>query len=166
MKYLVRVDNRQFEINIKANEPFIEINGQQVEVDLKGLRGGKIQSLLANNINFEFQLEKSNGGFAIWHGSKQSYAEVSDEKSERLKALMGSTDASKKAHSLKAPMPGLVLKIEVEPGQHIKKGDPLVIVEAMKMENELKAHGPAIVREIKVKPGDAVEKNQVLVVFE
>lgn len=166
MKYLVKVDNRHFEIKINGNEPFAEINGQQVEVDLRGLRGGKIQSLLANNINFEFQLEKSNGGFTIWHGSKQSYAEVSDEKSERLKALMGSADGGKKANSLKAPMPGLVLKIEVEPGQHIRKGDPLVIVEAMKMENELKAHGPAIVKEIKVKPGDAVEKNQVLVVFE
>ncbi len=63
-------------------------------------------------------------------------------------------------------MPGLVVKVEVEPGQKINKGDGLLIVEAMKMENEIKAQSPGVIKEIKVKPGQPVEKNQILVVFE
>jgi biotin carboxyl carrier protein len=64
---------------------------------------------------------------------------------------------------VKAPMPGLVLKIMVEPGQPISKGDALVILEAMKMENILKAPSDGIVKKILVTKGDKVEKNQIMV---
>lgn len=67
---------------------------------------------------------------------------------------------------LKAPMPGLVLKIEVEVGQSVKEGETLVVLEAMKMENVLKSPSDVIVKSIAVKEGNAVEKNQVLIEFE
>jgi pyruvate carboxylase subunit B len=60
----------------------------------------------------------------------------------------------------------MVVRVEVDVGQNVKKGDGLVIVEAMKMENELKVAYPGTVKEIKVKAGQPVEKNQPLVVFE
>jgi biotin carboxyl carrier protein len=67
---------------------------------------------------------------------------------------------------IKAPMPGLVLKVLVTPGQAIKKGDPVLILEAMKMENVFKAGSDAIVKEIKVTERTAVEKGEVLIVLE
>ncbi len=79
---------------------------------------------------------------------------------------MGGAETGRKQAVLRAAMPGLVVKVEVEPGQKIKKGDSLLIVEAMKMENEIKAQSPGVVKEIKVKPGQPVEKNQILIVFE
>lgn len=166
MKYNVTIGDKKYEIGINGNNTEVTINGRPVAVDLKALNGGKLQSLLADNRNFEFELEKANGGFFIWHGSGQMVAEVTDEKTERLRKLMGGADSVKKQTVLKASMPGLVLKIEVEPGQKVKKGDGLLIVEAMKMENEIKAAGPGIVKEIKVKERQAIEKNQVLIVFE
>lgn len=67
---------------------------------------------------------------------------------------------------VKAPMPGLVLKILVEPGQHIQKGDSLIVLEAMKMENIIKATGAGIVKSIPVNLKDAVDKNQILIEME
>ncbi len=74
--------------------------------------------------------------------------------------------AMQKAEPVKAPMPGLVLKVLVTQGQQINKGDGLVILEAMKMENVLKASGPATVKAIKVSERTAVEKGTILIELE
>jgi biotin carboxyl carrier protein len=66
---------------------------------------------------------------------------------------------------VKAPMPGLIFEIKVQEGDEVKKGDTLVILEAMKMENILKSPGDGIIKEIRIKKGDSVEKNQVLIQF-
>jgi acetyl/propionyl-CoA carboxylase alpha subunit len=68
--------------------------------------------------------------------------------------------------TLKAPMPGLVLEVMVGPGTEVKKGDPLLVLEAMKMENVLKAPTDAVIKDVIVEISAAVEKNQVLVNFE
>ncbi|WP_114778229.1 biotin/lipoyl-containing protein [Botryobacter ruber] len=68
-------------------------------------------------------------------------------------------------NEVKAPMPGLILEIKVKPGQEVKKGDPIMVLEAMKMENILKSPGDGVVKEIKVAVRQNVEKNQVLIKF-
>ncbi len=72
---------------------------------------------------------------------------------------------SAKISEVKAPMPGLVLKVFVNEGSEVKKGDNLFILEAMKMENIIKSPADVIVKSIKIKPGDKVEKGQVLIGF-
>ena len=71
-----------------------------------------------------------------------------------------------KVNDLKAPMPGLVLNISVQPGDSISRGDGLMVLEAMKMENMIKSPTDAIVKSVEVKPKDSVDKNQVLIRFE
>jgi len=166
MKYQVTIGDRKFEVDINGDDPAITVNGRRMVVDHRRFKGGKLHSLLADNVKFEFDLERSNGGYDIWHSTGSMFAEVVDEKTNRLRKLMGETGGAAKLSQLKAPMPGLVVAVQVQPGQDVKKGEGLVIVEAMKMENELKATGPGKVKEIKVKKGQAVEKNEVLVVFE
>jgi biotin carboxyl carrier protein len=68
--------------------------------------------------------------------------------------------------SLNSGMPGKIVKVFVKPGDEVKEGDPLLIMEAMKMENEMRASGSVIVKEVMVKPGDNVESGAVLVTFE
>ncbi len=72
---------------------------------------------------------------------------------------------SAKVSELKAPMPGLVLKIFVQEGDIIAKGENLFILEAMKMENIIKAPADVTIKNIKIKPGDKVEKGQVVMQF-
>jgi biotin carboxyl carrier protein len=73
--------------------------------------------------------------------------------------------ASAKVDSIKAPMPGLIVGINVQVGDTVKKGDAVLILEAMKMENLIKAPGEGTIRSIRVEKGDRVEKNQVLIEF-
>lgn len=67
--------------------------------------------------------------------------------------------------SVKAPMPGLVLAVEVAPGAEVKKGDKLLVLEAMKMENVIKASGDGTVAKILIEKGQTVDKNQILIEF-
>jgi biotin carboxyl carrier protein len=73
---------------------------------------------------------------------------------------------SKKASSLLSPMPGLIIKLLVAEGDKVRKGDNLLILEAMKMENVFKASTDAVVKEIAVQAGQVVEKGQSLIIFE
>ncbi|MCW3461807.1 acetyl-CoA carboxylase biotin carboxyl carrier protein subunit [Chitinophaga nivalis] len=99
--------------------------------------------------------------------NQQPYEIAIEEPIDQLLASMGIKDAlTKKINDIKAPMPGLVLKVLVTPGQAIRKGDPVLILEAMKMENVFKSGSDAIVKEIKVTERTAVEKGEVLIVLE
>jgi biotin carboxyl carrier protein len=63
-------------------------------------------------------------------------------------------------------MPGLVVRLEVEPGQTLAPGAGVLVLEAMKMENEIRSPGGGRVKAVLVHPGQVVEKGQVLVEFE
>jgi biotin carboxyl carrier protein len=89
--------------------------------------------------------------------------QLRDQYDELLQALGMDEVAGKKTGDLKAPMPGLVVSVAVTEGDEVKKGDTLVVLEAMKMENSLKAAGNAMVKKILVHKGMTVEKNQVLI---
>ena len=79
---------------------------------------------------------------------------------------MGINSSSQQKHSsLKAPMPGLVLDVRVEAGQEVKKGDTLLVLEAMKMENSLKSPHDGQILSVEVVKGKAVEKGQLLLHF-
>lgn len=82
-------------------------------------------------------------------------------------AAMGLQDAlTPKIDWVKAPMPGLVLDIKVNPGDAVKKGDTLLILEAMKMENAIKSPIDAVIKSVEVSPKQAVDKNAILVHFQ
>jgi biotin carboxyl carrier protein len=84
---------------------------------------------------------------------------------EMLKSLGMGASNQKKIKELKAPMPGLVLKLMVQAGDQVEKDTPLVILEAMKMENVIKAAGNGVIKEIKVIEGQAVEKSTIMIEF-
>lgn len=91
--------------------------------------------------------------------------DIKDKYDELLKSLGFDNLNANKINEVKAPMPGLVLDIRVNEGDVIKKGDPVLVLEAMKMENIIKSPVDGTIKKISVKKGLAVEKNQVLVQF-
>ena len=92
-----------------------------------------------------------------------TYAVHVADQYERLVQQLGlSVGGSQKQNTVKAPMPGLVLNVLVEPGQAVSKGDPLLILEAMKMENVLKAVSDGTVKSVNVAKGAAVDKGHLL----
>lgn len=83
-----------------------------------------------------------------------------------LKSMGFEVGAKKQINSIDAPMPGLVLEINVEVGQTVNEDDPLLILEAMKMENSITSPINGTIKSIAVNKGDAVDKNQLLIEFE
>lgn len=74
--------------------------------------------------------------------------------------------AAQVINDIKAPMPGLILEVQVKEGQEVKEGDYLLVLEAMKMENTLTAPRDGIVKSVSVKKGQTVDKNQLLIEME
>ena len=67
---------------------------------------------------------------------------------------------------VRAPMPGLIVRVNVKVGDVVEAGQGVVVMEAMKMENELRAIAPGRVKSIEVGPGATVEKGSLLVALE
>ncbi|MEO1032890.1 MAG: acetyl-CoA carboxylase biotin carboxyl carrier protein subunit [Bacteroidota bacterium] len=91
---------------------------------------------------------------------------ISDTLDQQIAALGFEIGSSKKVSDIKAPMPGLILEINVKEGQEVKEDDALVILEAMKMENVINSPREGVIKSLKVKQGDTVEKNALLIEFE
>ena len=101
----------------------------------------------------------------ILHNGNKFIFKITEPLDELLKSMGLENALTPKISEIKAPMPGLVLDILVQPGDTVKKGDKLFILEAMKMENAIKSPIDAVVAEIHISKGTAVDKNQTLIVF-
>ncbi|MBI3580325.1 MAG: biotin attachment protein [Ignavibacteriales bacterium] len=88
---------------------------------------------------------------------------IDNERSTLLKAFLKTHQPNAGIMAIRAPMPGLIVKVEVEVGQEIKAGQGLIVLEAMKMENEIKAVHPGKIQAIHVAPKKAVEKGEILI---
>ena len=91
---------------------------------------------------------------------------LNDALDQQIVALGFEIGASKKVNDIKAPMPGLILEINVTEAQEVKENDPLLILEAMKMENVINSPRDGVIKSIKVSQGNTVEKNALLIEFE
>lgn len=91
---------------------------------------------------------------------------LSDALDQQIAALGFQVGASKIVNNIKAPMPGLILEINVTEGQDVKEDDPLLILEAMKMENVINSPRDGVIKSISVAQGETVDKNALLIEFE
>ncbi|MDZ7399370.1 MAG: biotin/lipoyl-binding protein [candidate division KSB1 bacterium] len=167
MNYIARIRDKEFKLKLddRGDQVVATINGQSIPIQLREIDGSHVYSALVGNRSFEIEIRRNDAGYKVFHKGRSFEFVVEDERTAQLKKSMRQAVSHKIEQELKAPMPGLVVAIEVKPGQQIKKGDGLLIIEAMKMENEIRAPFDCVVKEIKVQEKQAVEKGQVLVVF-
>ena len=91
---------------------------------------------------------------------------ISNPLDELIKSMGIERGRTKVVNAIKAPMPGLILEINVSVGQEVKENDPLLILEAMKMENCFLSPRDGVIKSIAVEKGNAVDKGQLLIEFE
>lgn len=91
---------------------------------------------------------------------------INDALDQQIKALGFEIGASKQVNNIKAPMPGLILEINVKVGQEVKEDDSLLILEAMKMENVITSPREGIIKSVNINQGETVDKNALLIEFE
>ena len=106
------------------------------------------------------------GRWALTRRGERWEAEVVDERTRHIRSLTGGGESARGPAALRAPMPGLVVRVLVEAGQPVAEGAGLVVLEAMKMENELRARAQGVVKAVAVKPGETVDKGQILIELE
>jgi len=166
MRYYVTIGARTFEVDMHDGR--LTVDGEPVEATLAALPGTPLRQLLVDNRAHVFSARpgESRGSWSIRLGGRQADAQVVDERSRAIQAMTGRTAVQQGPKPIRAPMPGLVLRVEVEPGQTVKAGQGVVIIEAMKMENELRAEAAGTVARVLVREGSAVEKGAVLIEFE
>ena len=161
-----------------TNAPFhLQVNGQhefdlqpdQVkDLDLIPDGEGRYHVLLEGR-SYHAELESVDSPnrqytFRI-NGSKYT-VHIADQYERLIQQLGLSVGGSHKQNTVKAPMPGLVLNVLVEPGQVVQKGDALLILEAMKMENVLKAVNDGVVKTVQAIKGSTVDKGALLLEME
>lgn len=152
----------------KKNPAGGTLNGDDFYWDLVSEKEGRFH-VLKNNRSYTVEVVEVDlveKKFSLNVNGNNYSLELSDKFDELLKNLGLDKINSGVAKELKAPMPGLVLDVLVKAGDAVKKGDAILVLEAMKMENNIKSVADAVVKKVTVQKGNAVEKNQVLVLFE
>lgn len=153
----VALDSRQFVLDGRPISVSVEALGQQRYHLLINGRSVTCEVLHRQAQTRKLELLVNNRALSVTVRSRL------DELLDRMGMNTGGTQ---REQHIKAPMPGLVLSVLVQPGQSIEPGTSLLILEAMKMENIIKAHTAGVVRSVRVAKGEAVEKNQILLELE
>jgi biotin carboxyl carrier protein len=164
-EYKVYIEEQEFQVDADFQNE-VAIDGKKHKIDLVKLNGGQYSVIFDNDVYEINVVQQTDSIFTISAYNEMHELVIEDERARLLKKFTKKEGADKKELIVKAPMPGLVLKVEVEVGQAISAGTGLVILEAMKMENEIKSTRNGIVKEIKVGEKMAVEKGEVLMILE
>lgn len=159
----------------------VTINGnKEFTVEANSLNGTAVNWDLIEIRNQTFHIIKDNKGYnatlisfnteektMILNVNGTEYEVAIKDKNDLLLQQLGiSSKSSSAIQSIKAPMPGLIINISAQVGEEVKKGDTLLILEAMKMENVIKSPRDGRVKKINVALKQPVEKNQVMLEFE
>ncbi len=152
---------------VEKTDDAIKVNERPISWDLKWIEDRKIH-LIRDSESIEAELlsvDHPTKTLQIRIGHKTATLQLKDRFDLLLEQMGMSVNGNGRLKDIKAPMPGLILDLMVKPGDEVKKGETVLILEAMKMENIIKAPGDGIVKEVKVSLKQSVEKNQVLVLF-
>ena len=163
--YFAEIEGKEYRIEI-LSETRVVINGTSHEIDYQTLKQHASCSLLFDGRSFEPNTYQENGGWEILLQGRRFKVIVEDERERRLRKAAGQTSTQKGKFTLQAPMPGLVIDIQVNVGDEVKEGQVLLILESMKMQNELKAPRDGKIARIQAKVGDNVERKQSLLILE
>ena len=163
----VKVNNKNVHQVILKDELSGSIDGKTFTWDVLA-KENRIFYVIKDHQSYTVEVLQANRtekNFTLLVNGNKYQLEIKDKFDELLKSLGFDNLSANKINDVKAPMPGLVLEIRVNEGDTIKKGDPVLVLEAMKMENFIKSPVDGVIKKINVKKGLAVEKNQVLVQF-
>jgi pyruvate carboxylase subunit B len=166
MKYYVEIEGRSFEVEIGPEG--MSVDGQPVAADLQANHDSHLWHLVLDGRSHTLRARRRDGrgDWEMEIDGRRHRVRALDERQRAIRELAGTAAVSHGPIEETAPMPGLVLKVEVSEGEPVERGQGIIIIEAMKMENELKASSTGRVTDIRVAAGQAVDKGQTLLVIE
>ena len=171
MKYFVQVGARTYEVEVGGDR--VTVNGSSIEAHLGAVPGTPLHHLLLGSESWTVAVEPLDDAerpagtrWVLSAAGERRDVSVVDERTRQIQELTGKKAPAQSSGVIRAPMPGLVVRVEVKVGERVGAGAGLVVVEAMKMENELRATARGTVAAVHVMPGQPVEKGTPLVTLE
>jgi pyruvate carboxylase subunit B len=166
MKYIVTLGDRRVTVDVGPDG--VEIDGRHLSAALADVEGTPVRLVTIGDEVHRVVVRRreGRGHYHLWLDGFTYEVEALDERTRVIRDLTAAATGPAGPQPLVAPMPGLIVRVNVQPGDEVTSGQGLVVMEAMKMENELRAAGAGKVKAVRVAPGTAVEKGAVLVELE
>ena len=162
----MKVNIQEKEISlVNENNIWVQNENQEIRIikhndeTLLLITPNKVYTIRCLNVNKEAKT------ITLLYNGNKFEAKITEPIDEILKSMGLENALTPKISDLKAPMPGLVLQVLVNPGDTVAKGDKILVLEAMKMENAIKSPTDGIISDVLAKQGMAVDKNQLLITF-
>jgi pyruvate carboxylase subunit B len=168
VKYYVRLGARTVQVEVDGGQ--VTVDGEPFEAHVAAVPGTPLYHLLLGGESWTVSAQPLEGlgemggpRWALGAVGERIEVEAVDERTRTIQSLTGRRGGGPAGGVIRAPMPGLVVRVEVREGDRVSAGAGLVVVEAMKMENELRAARPGVVAKVHVEAGTPVEKGAPLV---
>ncbi|HEY0780408.1 MAG TPA: biotin/lipoyl-containing protein [Gemmatirosa sp.] len=166
MKYAVEIDGERIDVEVNGAE--VRVDGETVHATLTSIPGTPVSVLAVGDAVHRVIMRRGErrGRYDLTIDGRSYAADAVDERTRAIRDLSAPSAAAAGPAPLVAPMPGLVVRVDVAAGDTVASGQALVVMEAMKMENELRASTAGTVKRVAVAAGTAVEKGTVLIELE
>ena len=166
--WVVQIDGKVFPVFVSADTAGANVtfeDGTSIRVSGDWQPGKKLANMSANDDKLVIKIGKLTGGFRMRTRGADLRVLVRTPRQAELSKYMREKVPPDTSKLLLCPMPGLIVKVDVEVGQEVQEGQPLCTVEAMKMENILRAERKGIVAKINSHVGDSLAVDDVILEF-
>jgi len=167
--WVVTLQNNKYELNIVADQLGSTVrfeDGLRIRVEGSWTPGDQLANMLVDDTRLTMKVGKITGGFRIRNCGADLKVLVRSKLQSELAQYMIKKDPPDTSKILMCPMPGLIVKIDVEVGDLVQEGQSLCTVEAMKMENILRAERATRVKKINANAGDSLAVDETIMEFE
>lgn len=163
MKYVVDLNGTRHEVALDGDS--VTVNGETVIAHLEDIDGTPVRLVTIGREVHRVVARRgvARGTYTLWVDGYRFEGEALDERTRAIRDIAATSTKSSGPAPVNAPMPGLVIRINIAVGDKVQAGQGVVVMEAMKMENELRASAAGIVKAIHAEVGKAVEKGTTLV---
>jgi biotin carboxyl carrier protein len=166
MKFIVDLNGKRHEVELSGE--VAELEGEAVAAHLEDIEGTPVRLVTIGREVHRVVAKRgaTRGSYTLWVDGYRFEGEALDERARAIRDITAAAAKSLGPSPVNAPMPGLVVRVNVAVGDKVQAGQGVVVMEAMKMENELRASTAGVVKAIHAEVGKAVEKGTVLVELE
>src|SRR5712672_3246311 len=167
MKYVVQLNDKRHTVSIEPDGVQYK-NEPMARGELSDIEGSPVRMVKLGTHVYRVVAEKrqGRGRYTLWVDGYRFEVEALDERTRAIRDLSAANAAPSGPAPIIAPMPGLIIRVNVQTGDEIEAGHGVIVMEAMKMENELRATTSGRVKSVQVTPGTAVERGTLLVELE
>ena len=166
--WVVQIAGKVFLVNVLADTAGANVifeDETSIRISGDWLPGKKLANMTAGDKNLVIKINKITGGFRMRTRGADLKVLVRTPRQAELSKHMQEKLPPDTSKMLLCPMPGLLVKIDVEIGQEVQEGQPLCTVEAMKMENILRAERKGVVAKINSSVGDSLAVDDIILEF-